>query len=832
MFLNALLLALAMSLPAHAEETPPDAAEEAPTGMDAVDAAFGKYLVAPLAKVLFWDVMFWDNTLADGEGEGLRGLGSPSGESFELKTLLTVPMAESSGQQGWEVTGMKADGATNSFSFQKLFTARRSEVRPAPSEAIRHAMNHVELEITEKDGVLSGAIQPMSINPVEAGLPISGAGLPDGQPFADYIGITDNFVSEPESTDGLWVARGIEEFPVVIRPGPEGLWEVVPTVVVLEPEVLTLEAGHRVRVGDEIAEILSVDEETDAYTLRGEAQFWKAGPLPNPEGRGFPLVVLWLVVGAVFFTLRMQFINLRGFTHALKVTRGDFDDPSDPGEISHFQALSSALSATVGLGNIAGVAIAVGLGGPGALLWMIVAGFLGMSSKFTECSLGQMYRHVDENGQVLGGPMRYLGAGLAELGLPRLGRVLAVVFALMCIGGSLGGGNMFQANQSFAAVGDVVPMLGGEKAEGRIAFLRANVGDNIPAKSAPIEITKGTRLVHESGLVFRTLEAKVLEANRPRSKPVNIVAADSGTIEKIPAKGSFTVAGIPGIHEATNPMAIEGGSENRSWLYGLILAVLVGMVILGGIKRIGSTAGTIVPLMCGVYMLAGLWILVANASEVPAAFGKIFGEAFSPAAIGYGGVIGVLVQGFKRAAFSNEAGVGSAAIAHSAASTNEPIREGVVASLGPFIDTILVCTMTGLVVVITGTYETHAGDGVLMTSAAFESVLPWFPLVLSFAVVMFAFSTMISWSYYGERCATWLFGPRASTPYKYLFLVCVFFGSVFKLGNVLDFSDLMILGMAFPNILGVVLLSSKVKERLDDYWGRLKAGEFDRAQGA
>ncbi len=457
-----------------------------------------------------------------------------------------------------------------------------------------------------------------------------------------------------------------------------------------------------------------------ASVLFFDLAFWDNGS----EGElKLPIVVVWLVLGAIFFTIRMQFINLRGLGHAVAVTRGDYDSPDDPGEISHFQALSSALSATVGLGNIAGVAIAVGVGGPGAVFWMIVAGFLGMSSKFTECSLGQMYRTVDANGQVLGGPMRYLSAGLAEQGYAKLGRVLAVMFALMCIGGSFGGGNMFQANQSFQAVQEVVPLF-----------------------------------------------------------------------------------------------------EGRGWLYGIILAVLVATVILGGIKRIGMAAGIIVPVMCGVYVLAGLWILGTHAAEVPAAFMKIVSEAFTPEA-GRGGLIGVLIQGFRRAAFSNEAGTGSASIAHSAAATDEPIREGIVALLEPFIDTIIVCTMTGLVVVITGAYEQDL-EGIAMTSQAFGSVISWFPLVLSFAVVMFAFSTMISWSYYGERCTVFLFGPKAVIPYKVIFLVFVFFGSVFKLGNVLDFSDLMILGMAFPNILGILFLTGKVKTALDDYWGRYQSGEM------
>ena len=446
-----------------------------------------------------------------------------------------------------------------------------------------------------------------------------------------------------------------------------------------------------------------------------------------PVDLNMPFIVLWLVLGAVFFTLRFNFINLRGFVHAIRVTRGDYDNEDDPGEVSHFQALSSALSATVGLGNIAGVAVAVGLGGPGAVFWMVVAGFLGMSSKFVECTLGQMYREVDADGKVLGGPMRYLKTGLAERGQGGLGRVLAVLFAIMCIGGSFGGGNMFQSNQSYSQVASVIPALDG------------------PA---------------------------------------------------------------------------------GAWIYGLGLALLVGIVIIGGIKRIGKVAGFVVPFMCGIYVLAGLFILVTHASEVPAAFGAIVGEAFTPAA-GLGGLVGVLVQGFKRAAFSNEAGTGSASIAHSAAATDEPVREGIVALLEPFVDTIVVCTMTGLVIVISGAYL-EPGEGIEMTSQAFGQTISWFPVVLSFAVFMFAFSTMISWSYYGERCWTSLFGSGrpAAMIYRVLFLVFVVIGAVTELGAVIDFSDLMILGMAFPNILGLFLLSGRVRKELDDYWSRLKSGEM------
>lgn len=464
---------------------------------------------------------------------------------------------------------------------------------------------------------------------------------------------------------------------------------------------------------------------------------WLAqGALADPDhhrGLALPLIVLWLVLGALYFTLRMGFINLRGFGHAVAITLGRYDRESEgKGEVTHFQALSSALSATVGLGNIAGVALAVGAGGPGAVFWMVVAGFLGMSSKFVECTLGQLHRTVDDHGRVLGGPMRYLGEGLAELGRPRLGRALAVIFALMCIGGSFGGGNMFQANQAFAQTARVLPFF-----------------------------------------------------------------------------------------------------ADQSLLFGVLIAAVVGAVIVGGIKRIGQVAGAIVPVMCAVYLLAGLAVLVTHASALPDALWRIVTEAFEPRA-GLGGALGVLVTGFRRAAFSNEAGIGSASIAHSAAATDEPVREGFVSLLEPFIDTIVICTMTGLVVVVSGEYlhDFDAPDstarGVLMTSAAFEGVFSWFPYVLAVAVLLFAFSTMISWSYYGERCWVFLFGERTSMVYRVIFLGFVVLGSVLRVGSVLDFSDYMILGMAFPNILGLVLLAPRVRSALDTYLAKLREGRFGR----
>ncbi|HLU25710.1 MAG TPA: alanine/glycine:cation symporter family protein [Longimicrobiales bacterium] len=449
-----------------------------------------------------------------------------------------------------------------------------------------------------------------------------------------------------------------------------------------------------------------------------------------PDAR-LPLVVAWLALAAVFLTLRMGFINLRAFRHAIAITRGRYTNPDEPGEVSHFQALSTALSATVGLGNIAGVAIAISIGGPGATFWLIVAGLLGMTTKFSECTLAQAYRDVGPDGSVLGGPMQYLSRGLSERGVPRLGRVLAVAFAILCIGGSLAGGNSFQVNQSLNALQETVPALVG-----------------------------------------------------------------------------------------------------NGWIYGLLMTALVGVVIIGGIRRIANVADKIVPLMAVIYVLGALTVIVMNAANVPHALAAIVRHAFRPEAA-YGGFIGVLVVGFQRAAFSNEAGAGSAAIAHSAARTEYPIREGIVALLEPFIDTVLICTMTALVIVFSGAYANPAyetlivgNQGAALTSRAFGEHLPYFPHVLSLAVFLFAYSTMISWSYYGERCAVWLFGVRASLPYKILFLAFVFLGSVLTATNVLEFGDLMILGMAFPNLVGVYLLSGKVKRMLDSYWADYKAGKF------
>ena len=464
--------------------------------------------------------------------------------------------------------------------------------------------------------------------------------------------------------------------------------------------------------------------------------FWK------PVG-GVPLIVAWLLFGAVFFTLRMKFVNFRLFRHAIDLVRGKYDEPGTVGEVTHFQALSTALSATVGLGNIAGVAIAIGIGGPGATFWMIVIGLLGMTAKFTECTLGQKYRQVRSDGKIMGGAMYYLSDGLKEIGFKSLGRVLAILFCILCIGASFGGGNAFQVVQSLGVIKTVVPKF-----------------------------------------------------------------------------------------------------IDYPWVYGMIMTLLGGVVIIGGIRSIARVAEKIVPLMCGIYVLACLTILFMNFGAIPEAVSEIFAGAFDPGPEGTndpvkGGIIGVLVIGIQRAVFSNEAGVGSAAIAHSAAKVKHPVEEGVVALLEPFIDTVIVCTMTALVIIITGAHiapenaEIVAGrEGGKLTSEAFRSQIEWFPEILAVAVFLFAFSTMISWSYYGERCWAWLFGDGSSMIYRVLFLVFTFLGSIVTATNILEFSDLMILGMALPNILGVLLLSGVVGRDLKEYTGMLKRGELEPGYSA
>jgi len=452
-----------------------------------------------------------------------------------------------------------------------------------------------------------------------------------------------------------------------------------------------------------------------------------------PGEANMPFIVAWLIVGAVFLTFRMSFINLRMFRHAYHILRGKYARPGTAGEVTPFQALTTALSATVGLGNIAGVAIAIMIGGPGATFWMIVAGFLGMTSKFTEATLAQMYREVRPDGHIMGGAMEYLSRGLAEKGWSQTGKVLAIIFCVLTIGGSLGAGNAFQVSQSLTAVKQQIPIL-----------------------------------------------------------------------------------------------------VEQPWIYGIVMGTLVAVVIIGGIRRIAHTAEAIVPTMVTIYVLACIWIILSNIAMVPDAIGKIVTEAFTPAA-GMGGLIGVLVQGFKRAAFSSEAGIGSAAIAHATAKVAYPVRQGIVALMEPFIDTIVICTMTALVIIITGAYNSPETadlvankEGAALTAYAFGTSISWFPIILSLSVVLFAYSTMISWSYYGERCWTYMFGESSTMAYRIIFIIFVVLGSVTSASNILDFSDLLILAMAFPNFIGLYILHGKVREALTSYLAKLKSGELDR----
>ncbi len=459
-------------------------------------------------------------------------------------------------------------------------------------------------------------------------------------------------------------------------------------------------------------------------------------------GTDFPWIVMWLVVAATFFTFYFGFIQIRAFGHSIQLVKGDYSDPDDAGEVSHFQALATALSGTVGLGNIAGVAVAVGIGGPGATFWMILAGLLGMASKFTECTLGVKYRNEYPDGTVSGGPMYYMSKGFAERGLPG-GKFLAVVFAIFCILGALGGGNMFQANQAHAQISGIL-------------------GD------------------------------------------------------------------YPG------------------WITGLIFAAVVFAVIVGGIKSIASVTEKVVPFMGVLYVAAALVILLVNYDKIGWAFGQIFAGAFTGLGVA-GGFVGALIQGFKRAAFSNEAGVGSAAIAHSAVRTKEPITEGFVSLLEPFIDTVVICTMTALVITIsgqlmldpeTGNYliegssiKTVGGvSGVALTSAAFATGFSWFPYVLAIAVILFAFSTMISWSYYGLKAWTYLFGEGKTTElvFKIIFCIFVVIGAAASLGPVIDFSDAAIFAMAVINITALYFLMPIVKREMNSYLERLKSGEIKK----
>ena len=498
-----------------------------------------------------------------------------------------------------------------------------------------------------------------------------------------------------------------------------------------------------------------------------------ASPVQVETVGGIPVIVLWLGIGGVVTTLYMRFVNFWGFYHAIECVGGKFDNKNEPGEVNHFQALASALSGTVGLGNIAGVTIAMSMGGPGAFFWMMLSAFFGMTLKCVECTLGVKYRHVHPDGTVLGGPMRYLALGLKNKGLGALGSFLAVVFTILCIFGSFGGGNMLQVNQSGAAM---LQMLQMEDLETRLK-----------------------------------LDSKIREAAQRE---------DDAALKTALEERQLVDKELTDLESTFKP------------LYGVVMAAMVAVVIIGGIKRIGKAAEIMIPGMCTIYMLACLYIILHHYDRVPEMIGLVVSEAFAPRAI-EGGFIGVLVIGVQRAVFSNEAGAGSAPIAHSAAKTEEPIREGIVALLEPFIDTLVVCSMTAMAILLSGAWNNSEWivdqglKGAALTSRAFQSEVSWFPYVLAISVTLFAFSTIISWAYYGERCWETLFGRKLTPIYKLLAVIAVFVGSVVNLGSVLDFSDMMILGMAFPNILGLYILLSEVRNDLLNYWKKYKSGEFD-----
>lgn len=454
-------------------------------------------------------------------------------------------------------------------------------------------------------------------------------------------------------------------------------------------------------------------------------------------GAGLPIVVLWLVVGGVFFTFFTRFIGLRAFKHAIELVRGDYTDPNSKstGEVSHFQALATAVSGTVGIGNIGGVAVAVTVGGPGATFWLIMAGVLGMSTKFVECTLGVKYRNENPDGSVSGGPMYYLSNGLKERGFGGLGRFMGMFYAVGIFIGALGIGNMFQSNQ---------------------AYVQLN-----------------------------------------------------------------TVFG--------------GGLDGYGWAVGLVMAAVVFAVIIGGIKSIAKVTEKIVPFMAGFYCFFALIVIIMNYSSIPEAVSNVFTGAFTGEGVA-GGALGALIIGFQRAVFSNEAGIGSASIAHSAVKTNEPVTEGTVSVLEPFIDTIIVCTITAMVI---GTSQVahpgFAGDnvGIAMTSAAFEQSLSWFPIPLAIAGMLFAFSTMISWSYYGLKGWTYMFGESnfGQTLYKIIYCAFVALGCMVSLGPILDISDALVFLICVPNILGLYILSPIVKREMDSYFARIKSGEIKRFKG-
>jgi AGCS family alanine or glycine:cation symporter len=433
-------------------------------------------------------------------------------------------------------------------------------------------------------------------------------------------------------------------------------------------------------------------------------------------GAQLPLIVVWLIMGGVVCTLAFRFINLRGFRHSARVIRGDYSNRNLPGEASPFQALSTAVSGTVGLGSIGGVAVAVTLGGPGATLWMMLAGFLGMSLKFAEVTLAVKYRRVRADGTVTGGAMYYVPEAMARRGLPRLGKFLAGFFCVAAIGGSV---TIFQVSQAYSQVKEVTGF-------------------------------------------------------------------------------------------------------DQAFLFGVIVAVWIGIVLFGGMKRIVKWTERLSPFMCLLYIVACLVVLAANYANILPAFATIVREAFAPSAVS-GGIIGALIQGFRRAAFANEAGVGSAPMAHATVRTSEPMSQGFAALMEPFLDTIIICLLTALVIVVSGVTLTSDNVGIALTSDAFATVVPWFPAVLAVVAVLFALSTVLAWGYYGENAWTWLFSETRRSRVAYRLFLCgmLSIAATFPLDQVVNIVDSCSFLMAVPNIIGIYLLLPELRADLAGYWQRV-----------
>ncbi|MFC3123195.1 alanine/glycine:cation symporter family protein [Agaribacter flavus] len=446
-------------------------------------------------------------------------------------------------------------------------------------------------------------------------------------------------------------------------------------------------------------------------------------------GQAIPVIVIWLAIAAIFFTFYLGFMNIRAFPHALRLVRGDYDDPNHTGEISHFQAVATAVSGTVGIGNIGGVAVAIGIGGPGAAFWLIVAGFLSMSTKLVECTLGVKYRRINADGSVSGGPMYYLEQCLVKRNKPKLGKALGVFYAVALVVGCMGIGNMFQSNQAYM---QVVGISGGE----------------------------------------------------------------------------------------------DSFFSDKAWLFGFLLALVIAVVILGGIKSIAKVVGKVVPFMAVLYVVSALVIIAMSAEHIPNAIKLIVTNAFTSDGV-TGGAIGALIVGFQRALFSNEAGIGSAAIAHSAVQTDKPASEGIVSLLEPFIDTVVICTLTSLVIITTaipnGLMDSGL-EGISLTSASFAHHVSWAPYPLALAALLFAFSTSISWSYYGLKGWTFLFGEKQLTQLIFKFIFCMFIilGCMTNLTSVLNFSDAIVFLISIPNIIGLYLFAPEVKREVNEYLAKFK----------